>query len=453
MQKPIDRLWRRLAALAVLTVALPALLCGCNGADPNDDGGGVKPVKPARNVILLIGDGMGVGQVTLGRLAGPGVHEGLGLEKTPYVGLVKTYSTGALVTDSAAAATAFSTGRKTVNGTIGMSPDGNDVENLAEWCRKNGKSVGLVTTTTVTHATPACFAVHCSERKRESEIAELFLGSGVEVLMGGGLRYFPDALQKQFRDRGYTFALNRQEMMGTREPHLIGLFSPSHMDFEIDRDPAVQPSLEEMALKALKVLDEDKDGFFLMIEGGRIDHACHAHDAGTLVRDVAAFDLAVRAAVAFAEREGNTLVLVTADHACGGLAITEKVNIERLRAQKASAEKMGRLVNDGKQDLSAVLREWSGIDPDEETVKQIRGLEDIGTAPYGLQNAIAHVLSEQAGIGWHPLHIQATHLVTKGHDGADVALYAWGPRAGDFTGVLENTEVGVRIRRAMEKPR
>lgn len=451
---------RRVDVSALLSVAFAALfaLSGC--CPPETDGGSTpKPEKPAKNIILLIGDGMGPSQVTLGRLAGAGVHEGLELEKVPYVGIVKTAPANALVTDSAAAATAMSTGRKTKNGVIGQAPDGTDLEVMAEWCRKKKKAVGLVTTATVTHATPAGFAAHCPERKQESQVAESYLDSTVDVFFGGGLMYFPQALQTQFEARGWTFVRNRKDFLESPDSRLIGLFADRFMDFEIDRDHALQPSLEEMTLKALKVLAKSDNGFFLMVEGGRIDMACHAHDAATMWNDIIAFDTAVRAALNFAEHDGNTLVLITADHATGGLAITENVKIDRLHERTMSAEKMAREITDGKRPLADVLRDGGAF---EVTPAMLARIEDERKMPeslpgasedskrFALQNAIGHVLSEASGVSFMPLEVAAVSGITKGHDGSDVAIYASGPHAADFTGVLDNTDVGTRMRRAME---
>jgi len=446
---PAVEFGRRLRVLAFHALLLCA--AGCGGTDENDPDTLPKREKPARNVILLIGDGMGPAQLTLARIAGPGVHEGLALEKTPFVGLVKTYPAGTmLVTDSAAAATAFACARKTTNGTLGESPDGTDYENLTEWCRKRKKSVGLVTTASVTHATPAAFAVHCPDRNKEADVAQEYLGAGVDILFGGGLQYFPESRQAAFREAGYGFVRSRQELLGAERAPLIGLFADRFMDFEIDRPREVQPSLEEMAMKAIQILSRDEDGFFLMIEGGRIDMACHGHDAATMVRDVVAFDLAVQYAVAFAERDGNTLVLVTADHSTGGLAIGEQVSVDRLRGRTASAERMRELTVRGNRPLPDVVREHAGFEVTDRMLAQIEALKAVGDPKYSLHNAIADVLSRAAGVTFIPLDVQATHLVTKGHDGCDVPLFAWGPRAADFTGVLDNTEVGARIRRAME---
>ncbi|MEK7466766.1 MAG: alkaline phosphatase [Planctomycetota bacterium] len=452
---------RRDSVLVLLGAALLFACAGCGIFGGDDDGGteAPKPEKPAKNVILLIGDGMGPSQVTLGRLAGPGVHEGLAMEKTTYVGLVKTYSTNALVTDSAAAGTAYSTGRKTKNHVLGLGPDGTNLEVLAEWCHKKEKAVGLVTTTSVTHATPAAFTAHCEDRGSEKLIAEHYLKTEVDLFFGGGLVYFPEALQKQFRDKGWSFLRNRADFLDCREGRVIGLFADRHMDYEVDRDASVQPSLEEMTQKALQLLHDKESGFFLMIEGGRIDMACHGHDAAAMVKDLVAFDKAVEAALAFAERDGNTLVLVTADHATAGLAITEKVAIDRLRARTMSAEKMGQLVGEGKRPLADVVREHAGFEVSDEMLAQIEELrKKVETVPgasddakrYALQNAIGHILSQSSGVQFIPVEVQATHVITKGHDGCDVSIYAWGPHAGDFTGVLDNTDVGARIRRAME---
>ena len=270
-----------------------------------------------RNVILLIGDGMGVGQLTAAEIENG--DDSLVLMSLPHMSMVSTHSESYYVTDSAASATALATGYKTKNGIISMSPEGEILFTVVEFAEESGMSTGVVSTTRVTHATPACFMAHVQSRNFESQIASQILDSGVDVVLGGGSLYF-DSLDPS--GAGYVVVESREELMGVESGMVLGLFSTEHMSFESERDPEVEPSVAEMTMKSIELLSGDPDGFVLIVEGGRIDHASHDNDFENTLNEVYAFDLAVLEALEFASGRNDTLVIVTADHETGGLLVT-----------------------------------------------------------------------------------------------------------------------------------
>lgn len=277
-----------------------------------------------RNVILMIGDGMGPAQVSLARLSLESSSPALFMDSMPYAAYVMTRSANAVVTDSAAAATALATGYKTNNGMISVLPDGTSVETILERAMKLGKSVGLVTTTTITHATPAAFGAHVNSRGDESDIAIQYVEKKIDVLLGGGKAMFVPKTSKGGRDllaeaerAGYIVVDSRDALLSAKGSKLLGLFQDGALTTE-----APEPTLAEMTEKAIQTLCTDRDGFFLMVEGGQIDWRCHDNDRVGTVKQVLQFDLAVGKALAFAQRREDTLVIVTADHETGGLAIT-----------------------------------------------------------------------------------------------------------------------------------
>lgn len=270
-----------------------------------------------QNIILLIGDGMGPGQLTAAEIENG--EDTLALMGLPYMSMVSTDSYSYYVTDSAASATALATGFKTKNGVISIGPNGETLTSVVEVAEENHLSTGIVSNTRVTHATPAAFMSHVNSRNQESLIAEQVLSSGVDVVLSGGSSYF-DSLDPI--GAGYTVVETSGELMGTESGMVLGLFATGYMSYEHDRDPEVEPSLAEMTRKSIQLLSSDPEGFFLMVEGGRIDHASHDNDFDTTMSEVYAFDLAVLEALEFASERNDTLVIVTADHETGGLLIT-----------------------------------------------------------------------------------------------------------------------------------
>jgi alkaline phosphatase len=269
-----------------------------------------------KNIILFIGDGMGLSQVTAARIA-KGTLE---MERCPVAGFVTTWSDGALVTDSAAAATAMSTGVKTSNGALGVTPDGQPLKNVVEYAEENGKSTGVAVACALTHATPAGFIVHVPSRKLDVEIAEQIAASGVDVLFGGGRDHFTSpgkpCLPELQKKMPVVFTAEEFRQLGTPE-QAAALLYPGQPPYAAQRDV----SLKELTQKAIQILSQDPDGFFLMVEGSQIDWAAHQNDGTNVVSEVVDFDEAVGAGLDFAEQNGETLVIITADHETGGFAV------------------------------------------------------------------------------------------------------------------------------------
>ncbi len=275
-----------------------------------------------KSIILMIGDGMGFEHLKLARWVELGKDNRFPLEQLPMQLNVTTRSADNLITDSAAAATAIATGNKTNNGMLSISPLSEILETILEISYKLGKSTGIVTTTEITHATPAAFMTHVQSRSDTTEISrQIAENSTVNVLFGGGSNYFSTSQLIQLDARGYDVVSNRSELMETDSDNLIGLFAPSHLPYEIDREQEVIPSLAEMTMKAIEILSQDPDGFFLMVEGGRIDHACHANDEINMALETIEFTHAVDMAISFSKEHNDVLLLVTADHETGGLKI------------------------------------------------------------------------------------------------------------------------------------
>ena len=276
------------------------------------------------SVILFIGDGTGVSYWSAAKLSA----SGLGIEALPVVGLVDVEASNSRVTDSAAGATAYAAGVRTFNGAIGVGPDSTPVRTVLEVAESRRMATGLVATSTLTHATPASFAAHVPSRNYHMEIAEGIASHDIEVLLGGGRRYFdraqrPDSVDLLRRiTRGATYVTTAEAFraLDTRTvTKLVGLFAD-------DSPPAAgarEPSLAELTRGALDVLSAEERGFFLMVEGSQIDWRGHENaPIQQVISEVLDFDLAIRQALQYQrERRSNTLILVVADHSTGGLAL------------------------------------------------------------------------------------------------------------------------------------
>ena len=280
---------------------------------------------PPTNVIFFIGDGMGFEQVAAAGMYHAGAPGTLSFEAFPYRAQMTTHSANLPVTDSAASATAMATGRKVNNGVISMAlpGDGAELQTLLEIFRDQGMSTGLVTTTFMTHATPASFGAHEPSRDNYAEIASDYLyQTRPNVLFGGagvGITA-PDAVAA-----GYTVITDRSGMQSLDTESITrvsGQFGVGHLPYEYD-GLGTLPHLSEMTATALAILDNDPDGFFLMVEGGRIDHAGHANDIVRNVLETLEFANAVQVAVDWASGRADTLILVTADHETGGLTVLQ----------------------------------------------------------------------------------------------------------------------------------
>ncbi len=451
----MNKFWRGLAASGL---ALSVIVTG-SVVVAKDNGNEVANGK-SKNLIVLIGDGMGPAQISAARYYQQyekGIQK---LNLDPYyVGQATTYAdrgedggtiVSGIVTDSASAGTAFATGHKTYN--AGISVSNEDVSkpfaSIIEAAEISGKSTGLVTTARITHATPAVYASHVRNRDNESAIASQYLNSGVDVLFGGGKSFFVTKEEKgkrtdrsllpAFEAKGYKIVENAQNLktLTAKDAKVLGLFGSSHVAYVPDRT-AETPSLAEMTSKALEILSADQDGFAIMIEGGRIDHAGHANDLPTLVQEALDFDAAFKVAIDFAKKNGNTSVVVTADHETGGLSLSRdniyEVNIDLWDKQKHSSEYLISALDAAKTvaDIKKIVSDNTWItDLTDEEAQLI--FEGDGSS-YKREGGYNAVISKRLLIGW------SGH----GHSAVDVGVWAYGPIADKLKGQVDNTQIAL----------
>ena len=277
--------------------------------------------EEVRNVILMIGDGMGLGQTAAYLIEQR--YEPTSFDRAPYTAICKTYSANNRVTDSAASGTAMATGNKTDNSRIGMLSDKTAVPTLAELARDKGLATALVVTSHLMDATPSAFAAHVPNRNMGREIAEMYVTSGIDVLAGGGRQYFlpqeNDArnLLEEMQAKGYAYASTPEEFYAVEKMPVIGLFADKYMP----RVPKRGDYLARATAHTLELLAQHPQGFFTMIEGSQIDGACHDNKVEDMLAEMADFDAAINCAFDFADTHPGTLVIVVADHETGGLTI------------------------------------------------------------------------------------------------------------------------------------
>ena len=279
----------------------------------------LKQVYTVKNIILFIGDGMGVSQIFSGMTANKGK---LNLEYLKYIGFAKTQSYGDYVTDSGAAATAMASGIKTYNGAIGVNQDTLKVSNLIELAEAKGLSTGLIATSSVTHATPACFIAHQKSRRMHEAIAMDFLQTDIDVVIGGGLKYFArredgQSLIPILKEKGYSIITDETQLTINNENKFYALLNDGSLPKAKER----KNYLTNATKIALNQLDKNKNGFFLMIEGSQIDWGGHENSTEYVVEEMLDLDRAIGAALEFAEQKGQTLIICTADHETGGMAL------------------------------------------------------------------------------------------------------------------------------------
>jgi alkaline phosphatase len=392
----------------------------------------------ARNVILLIGDGMGQAHRYAAQLLAAGRNGRLAMDRLPYVGQMETTSAddSSFVTDSAAAATAIATGVKTLNGSVSIDINGREQTTILELAKDSGRSVGLVSTCQITDATPAAFAAHVPHRADQSEVARQYIErTRVDVILGGGAAHWfpygsplPDCLEVAQPCRGIgsdgdLVALARQigyefvtdgTTLGLRldrrrhEPAgpLLGLFAAQEFfvqtaeGFGAIYDPPV--ALADLTSAAIEILSRNRNGFFLMVEESAIDRMAHRNNAPLTLKGVLELDRAVQVALAFASRVPDTLIVVTADHECGGLAVAGSQD------QPYPYEPGGGL-------LDTMLAGEDGPFP-------------VADADYGFV------------VGW----------ATTGHTAAPVPITSTGPGAERLTGSIENTDLFHAMTEAMD---
>jgi len=478
-----------------------------------------------RNIIFMVSDGFGPASATLARVLRNRVYrppptESGGMQPLALdrflTGQLHTYSASNLVTDSAAGATAWACGLKTTNLHVAVDPDERPRATLMEAAKAAGMATGVAVTSSVTDATPAAFATHARRRALQRSIAlQLAVNRTADVVLGGGRSYFaPQQLEEAMRrpggasaasataastaasdeeHEGYAVVHDRDGLLAAARAPLLGLFAEQHLPWEIDRRRQEVPSLAEMATKAVELLSRKGGdaGFFLLVEGSKIDKAAHPNDAPAHVREVLAYDDAVSAMLDFAARDGDTLVVSTSDHETGGVALGRGVVADAdtaeapLRTRSFAAEAKGALESAYDFDVhvlagvtmsteamvAAALAEvgspsgaslaanWTvRRQLSVELVTRLQNAARLGVlarhelamvreavdlyaelGAYGLMRAMGAVISARANIGW----------TTFGHTGVDVNLYATGPGSEQLRGVFENSELGARIERMM----
>lgn len=428
----------------------------------------------AKNIILMIGDGMGpthfgAGWLYSNRILGKELHM-VEVMKSGRTAYVVNDTADAIVTESAAAATQISCGVRVPARAVGMGPDGKTpCQTVLELARAKGMGTGLVTTSGITDATPAAFAAHVPHRSDEASVAEQELRLGVDVLLGGRKQFFlPEAgggkrkdgrdLLEEARRAGYVVVGTASELKQTAGPKILGLFNMGNMAYEIDRARTSEPSLAQMTAKTLEVLVSNPKGFFAMIEGGRIDHAAHRNDAAATIQDTVAFDEAVGAALDFQRRNPDTLLIVTADHETGGMALIghskdskEYIGIDLTAIQKARAsfeviaDELGK--NPTPEKIRDLVKRYLAIEITEDEAKIVA--EDIipkldpKNYSYATLHSLAFVLRPYLRVGW----------ASQTHTASPLFAFGSGPGSEELVGFRHNTELFRVMKSALDAGR
>ncbi|HVN71167.1 MAG TPA: alkaline phosphatase [Desulfomonilia bacterium] len=418
-----------------------------------------------KNVIVMIPDGMSMGGYTLTRWYRGG---GAMAMDALACGLVRTYSSDAAIADSAPAATAMATGFKSHTGYIGILPDEatmpgqkpvaesdkrRPVATVLEAARLKGKATGLVVTCEVMHATPAGFASHDPSRKNYDNLSEQEVYNGIDVVLGGGYKFFThegrrdgEDLISEMKKLGYAVITTPDELKQVKAKKVYGLFAPEALSYDMDRDPAKEPSLAEMTKKSIEILSRNKNGFFLMVEGSEVDWAAHANDPVGLISEISAFDDAVKAALDFAKKDRHTAILIMADHGNGGVTMGDAETTKNydktvlddyfkvIRKAKYTGEGLEKLLKPDMDDeaiRNTVAAGYGITDLSNEEVAAVR--DGLAVKKGELNYVVGPMMSRRSHIGW----------TTGGHTGEDVELFAYAPAGERPTGTIDNTDVAV----------
>ena len=275
--------------------------------------------KKIKNVIFMIGDGTGLSQWSVGWVANGGA---LNIDQMPVSGYSRTYCLDKLVTDSCAGGTALAIGQKTKYGYIGVDGDGEPVESALQYAKRvKGMKTGVTVTCRINDATPADYCVHATSRKDEEGIAAQYVDANVDFISGGGTHFWNQRsdgrnLIEEMKAKGYTYVDKLEDIAGAEGDKFLGLYDEYDLKPALDRGPI----LMESTLKAIRMLD-NKNGFFLMVEGSQIDDWCHRNKVGHMCEELFDFDKVIGAVLEWAAKDGQTLVVVTADHNTGGLTL------------------------------------------------------------------------------------------------------------------------------------
>lgn len=304
--------------LTGILILITVMFVSCSGVKKDEKQSSNS--QPVKNVIFLIGDGMGLSQIHAAMTANYGK---LNIAKCNYIGLQKTSSADNYITDSAASGTALACGKKTKNGMIGMDSIGNELKSILKIAEEHDYGTGVLSTSAITHATPASFVANQISRNMYEEIAADFLETDLDVFIGGGSDHFLKRkdgrnLINELREQDYTVLFSRDSIKSFSGGKLAGFTAEGHNE---KMSEGRGPLLYDAAKTALNILSEHRNGFFLMVEGSQIDWGGHANDQEYVIEETLDFDQVVGLAMDFADKNENTLVLVTADHETGGMTV------------------------------------------------------------------------------------------------------------------------------------
>ncbi|MBF0207217.1 MAG: alkaline phosphatase [Oligoflexia bacterium] len=442
----------------------------------------VSPENRVKNLILLIPDGMGVTHSTLARWYKGADNLSNGTSDRAMTslaidelacGLVRTYSSNSLITDSAAAITAMGTGHKTQSGFLAVLPrrdqreldqdhqlgsagakhEEQSVQTILEAAKLSGRSVGLVVTSEIQHATPAGLSAHVNNRNAMDVIAKQQVDQQMDVVLGGGADYLLPEKRKDKEDllaeikrQKYIYVSNREELLktNTHRPKVWGAFAPLDLPYDFDRDPKKIPSLKEMTEKAIEILQRNKRGFFVMIEGSKIDWAAHANDPVGVISEVLSFDDAAKVAIDFAKKRNDTVVIIAADHSTGGLSLGSyqldknyeltpwnSVFPPLLKVKKTAAGVFALLDKD-RTNIQSVVKENYLPDLSPEELKILAATFTLPTQTKEKFIAeLVRLMVKRTPLSW----------TTIGHTGEEVVLYVYHPKMFRPTGVVSNTDI------------
>ena len=419
----------------------------------------------AKNVIMLIADGMSTEAITLARHT---KGDSLAMDEISVGSVITSWANGP-ITDSAPGGTVYAAGEKTNNKYIGTSVNDTPMASILEGAESVGKATGIVATSEITHATPGDFTAHTNNRKYYNQILQQQINQDMEVVLGGGFNkasgfssevssdefesYYEEQVNN-IKEEGFDFITTKDQLTSYDGDKLWGSFADADLKYDFDRqsdNDNVQPSLAEMTNKAIEVLNKDEDGFFLMVEGSKVDWAAHANNTVGIVSDILAFDEAVKAAIEFAKTDGNTVVVVTTDHGNSGITIGSSYYNENIESyDKATYENTTDLLKNatiteerfneiasGKSndEIKAIAKKYYGIDLNDEELAIVKGEQGEGR-----QVGIREVIARRVGIGY----------TTGGHTGEQIYLGVYAPSDVELLeGVVDNTEVNKYMQRVL----
>lgn len=458
---PSRRDFLRAGALSTLALGSGALAAPAPAGPRRTTTGAIANPGQAKNVIFLVSDGMSAGTLTMADLLlrrhydrrshWMRLYESHG-EYEVRRGVMDMASRNALVTDSAAASTSWGAGHRVNNGAVAMGPGGEAHRTVLETFRDAGRDTGLVTTTRITHATPAGFGTNVPSRGMEDEIAGQYLEREYDVLLGGGHRHYTPGerddgrdLHQEHEDAGYSVVRTKEELAAwNRLGPVLGTFAGSHVPYTLDRRtiPAHReevPTLEAMTEAALERLDRNRDGFILQIEGGRVDHAAHGNDVAGMLYDQIAFDNAIGRVLSFVEGRDDTLVIITTDHGNANPGLSSGADdFDRIADyERTNNWIFSELDEDStyREIKSRVEQAWQhGITRDQAHALQqaLRGEHDaLYEARSGPSSVLAKIQANYTGVNW----------ISGSHTADYVELAALGPGSEAVGAFTRNTDL------------